>query len=499
MNETADSSSMPPLGGCTAELRRLRRFEGGTDRALWVYSPRDEDGVIRLVQALGARGISFAPLGANLSFDRQGDTQQVAISTEHLNHVHVDQAARSLRAGAGALNGQVLAAALQRGLAPAVLPSSSRISVGGSVSGNSYSRMTPTYGREGASVRSLRLVTASGEQLRCTRNDHPELFAAAIGGFGLIGIITEVEYELLTTGDTPAFCSSVHGYRGVDGLAYLLPENRPEQLPAGDWPGAGCVVLSPGGRPHTMISRHRIEDTRDRQRSVIHSGGLPRLALDLLVRELPGLAAWLWKLSWDPRRPRQLRDDLPSATFFMDGALRGAAVARRLGRPVDVVQQSLLLPIAERSAAEVARVEGFVRQLVERLRREGLHVGMLDVSFIPALDECLLSPLAGQEAFLVSAAFSGRGARPRSRLARLLGELTEQGHADHGAAVYLTKQAFCSNQLLQRMYSAPLAALRQLRQRHDPQGLIDTRLGRRLGLCRPASASLDLGRVSTGC
>jgi FAD/FMN-containing dehydrogenase len=67
-------------------------------------------------------------------------------------------------------------------------------SVGGSISVNCHGWQV---GRPPIcdSVRAIRLVRASGQAVRCSRTENPELFSHALGGYGMFGIITEVELE----------------------------------------------------------------------------------------------------------------------------------------------------------------------------------------------------------------------------------------------------------------------------------------------------------------
>ena len=81
------------------------------------------------------------------------------------------------------------------GLSVKVMQSYSNFSVGGSVSVNCHGR----YVGRGAlvnTIRALRVVTADGQALEVDRHTRPDVFAAAIGGYGGIGVITEVELDL---------------------------------------------------------------------------------------------------------------------------------------------------------------------------------------------------------------------------------------------------------------------------------------------------------------
>jgi FAD/FMN-containing dehydrogenase len=76
-----------------------------------------------------------------------------------------------------------------------IMQSFANFSVGGSVSVNAHGRYVG-LGPVGHSVRALQLVLADGSVAECSATLRPELFRAAIGGYGAIGVITEVELDL---------------------------------------------------------------------------------------------------------------------------------------------------------------------------------------------------------------------------------------------------------------------------------------------------------------
>ena len=76
-----------------------------------------------------------------------------------------------------------------------IMQSFSNFTVGGAVSVNCHGRYVGR-GPVVNSVRALALVTAEGEVLELSRSQNPELFAAAIGGYGGLGVVAEVELDL---------------------------------------------------------------------------------------------------------------------------------------------------------------------------------------------------------------------------------------------------------------------------------------------------------------
>lgn len=82
------------------------------------------------------------------------------------------------------------------GLAVKVMQSYSNFSIGGSVSVNCHGRYVG-LGPVGHSVRALQLVTANGAVREIGPQSQPELFSAAVGGYGAVGVLTEVELDVV--------------------------------------------------------------------------------------------------------------------------------------------------------------------------------------------------------------------------------------------------------------------------------------------------------------
>jgi FAD/FMN-containing dehydrogenase len=83
------------------------------------------------------------------------------------------------------------------GFAVKTMQSYSNFTVGGSVSVNCHGRYVGR-GPIGNTVQALQLILADGSVVEVTRTVRPELFRAAIGGYGAIAVITEVELEVTT-------------------------------------------------------------------------------------------------------------------------------------------------------------------------------------------------------------------------------------------------------------------------------------------------------------
>ena len=110
--------------------------------------------------------------------------------------IAVDRKRRIAHVGAGATWAEILPALDAVGLSVAQMQSNNDFTVGGSISVNAHGwafRSPPIA----ASVESFRIVTADGRVLSCSRTENAELFSLALGGYGLFGVILDVDLRLV--------------------------------------------------------------------------------------------------------------------------------------------------------------------------------------------------------------------------------------------------------------------------------------------------------------
>ena len=71
-----------------------------------------------------------------------------------------------------------------------------RLSIGGALAANGHGRGL-TYRPIVQDVESFELIDANGNLMRCSRDENPEWFKLAIGGYGLFGVIATVDLRLM--------------------------------------------------------------------------------------------------------------------------------------------------------------------------------------------------------------------------------------------------------------------------------------------------------------
>ena len=101
------------------------------------------------------------------------------------------------------------------GLAIKVMQASNIFTVGGSLGSNVHGN-DPRFGPIIETVRSFRLLTADGSILNVSRTENPELFRLVIGGFGLFGVVLDVDLELMDN-EVYQGTSIVMDYKGYPG------------------------------------------------------------------------------------------------------------------------------------------------------------------------------------------------------------------------------------------------------------------------------------------
>lgn len=149
-----------------------------------------------IVRAAGETGQTIAIGGAQHSMGGHTiTTDGIYVDMRGFNRLRLDEATNTLHAGAGALWSDILPYLDERGRSVLVMQSNNSFSVGGSLSVNCHGWQV-NHPPIASTVRSFRLLKADGELVRCSATEQPELFALVLGGYGLFGVILDVELQV---------------------------------------------------------------------------------------------------------------------------------------------------------------------------------------------------------------------------------------------------------------------------------------------------------------
>ena len=110
--------------------------------------------------------------------------------------IHWDEAAGRLTCEAGVLLRDIQRLMVPRGWMLPVTPGTQLVTVGGAIANDVHGKNHHRFGSFGDQLISLELLRTNGTRLRCSRDEHRELFLATLGGLGLTGVVLEATLHL---------------------------------------------------------------------------------------------------------------------------------------------------------------------------------------------------------------------------------------------------------------------------------------------------------------
>ncbi|MEU2564983.1 D-arabinono-1,4-lactone oxidase [Streptomyces longispororuber] len=159
-------------------------------------TPASVDELVEAVRGARADGLTVKPVGTGHSFTAAAATDGLLIRPDLLTGIRaIDHAAGSVTVEAGTPLKRLNAALAREGLSLTNMGDIMEQTVSGAVSTGTHGT-----GRDSASlaaqITALELVTADGEILTCSRDEHPDVFAAARVGLGALGVITAITFSV---------------------------------------------------------------------------------------------------------------------------------------------------------------------------------------------------------------------------------------------------------------------------------------------------------------
>ena len=206
-----------------AEYDQARRlYNGAIDhRPELILRPRDARQVARAILHAREAELPLAVRGGGHSLPGHSMADGgVTIDLCHLRAVEVDPTAGTARVGGGALLADLDRAAQRHGL---VVPAGhvSHTGVAGLTLGGGVGWLTRSRGLTIDSLLGATVVTAEGEIVRASEDEHPDLFWALRGGGGNFGVVTEFTFRATPLGTTVLAGLLVHPLeRAREALAF---------------------------------------------------------------------------------------------------------------------------------------------------------------------------------------------------------------------------------------------------------------------------------------
>ncbi|MBB5104899.1 D-arabinono-1,4-lactone oxidase [Streptomyces spectabilis] len=159
-------------------------------------TPASVDELVAAVRGARADGLTVKPVGSGHSFTAAAATDGLLIRPDLLTGIRaIDHAAGTVTVEAGTPLKRLNAALAREGLSLTNMGDIMEQTVSGAVSTGTHGT-----GRDSASIAAqitaLELVTADGEILTCSPDEHPDVFAAARVGLGALGVISAITFSV---------------------------------------------------------------------------------------------------------------------------------------------------------------------------------------------------------------------------------------------------------------------------------------------------------------
>lgn len=120
------------------------------------------------------------------------------LRTTKLNQIIFFDAKKGVvRAEAGVSIAEILSTVVQHGWFVPVTPGTKFVTLGGALANDVHGKNHHSAGTFGCFVRSFELIRSTGEKFVCSPGSNPELYSATIGGMGLTGLVTWIEFQLI--------------------------------------------------------------------------------------------------------------------------------------------------------------------------------------------------------------------------------------------------------------------------------------------------------------
>ena len=446
-----------------------------------VWRPRSAEEVAEAFEAARARGTTVGLRGAGCSYgDASVNGEGDVLDVTRMNRIlSFDEETGVADCEAGVTIRDLWRHALPRGFWPKVVSGTMFPTLAGAAGMNIHGKNNYKVGTIGDAIQDVDLVLPSGEQVRASRDERPDLFHAAIGGFGMLGAITrvriatkrvhsgDIEVAGISVPDIGAMMDYVDAH--TDTADYLV--GWVDCFARGEAAGRGLIHharnLGPGEDPdpgRTMRLDHQALPS-----SIL---GFPKSEVWRILRLLahdPGMRLLnLTKHQMGKLEQRRgwYRQSHAAFNFLLDFVPNWKfAYGRRPG--TGLIQYQVFLP------AETAR-DGF-REILRRQQLRG-QVSYLGVLKRHRPDPFLLTH--GLDGWSMAMDFKVSDDR-RHGLWSMCDELTRVV-LERGGRFYFAKDSVLGPRAVQGMYGREqLAAFRALKAELDPGELLQTDLWRR--------------------
>jgi decaprenylphospho-beta-D-ribofuranose 2-oxidase len=437
-----------------------------------VSVPRDVEDILDVVsQARNGSGLIARGAGCSYGDAAQNADGAVLDMSGYDGIVAIDPERRIVSARAGTTIAELMVGLAGHELTLPVVPGTRHVTLAGAIASDIHGKNHHRDGAFARHVTSISLCTPAAGQVVVSPESDPDLFYATLGGMGLTGVILEAT---LRVEELPSswVCADVDRTDGLEQTLELLggaEQHRYsvawlDMLAEGPKMGRGVISRADPLAVLEASPRHRSWSRGRAYPPALSRGAavdVPESFPPALLR--PASVRAFNTINWRKSPRRERGRPLELAPYFFPLDVLGQW--NRMYGPRGLIQYQFVIPAGQEAALE----RSFELMQVRRLP---VYLAVFK-RFGPEFGGPLSFPLEGW-----TLAIDLPAGAPGLRSA--LDELDELV-AGCGGRVYLTKDARLSRTAMRAMYPR-LGEFDAVRSRVDPDGVLRSDLGRRLGL-----------------
>jgi FAD/FMN-containing dehydrogenase len=444
----------------------------------YVYRPSTIEGIRDVLDLARRSGHSVVPRGSGFSYgDTSMNSENIVLDLRRMDRVlEWDPDTGEIQIEPGVSIGQLWRHVLEDGWWPRVVPGTMYPTLGGCASTNVHGKNHWHAGSLGEQILSADLLLPSGEIVACSPRENQDIYYAAIGGLGMLGVFVSLTFRLEKVRSGLLQIEE----RACSSLGEMFDLFEQEMPSAGhllgwiDGYGRGAEL----GRGLVQIARP-VEDDREHEETLrAEYQDLPDTLLGVVPRAL------LWRGMKPLMNDRGMR--LLNATRYTMGASRSGVTTRvphaqfhfildyvpnwkYAFRPGGILQYQVFVPeqqarVAFAALLEEAQAYDLVPYLAvfKRHRRDPFLLNYSVDGYSLALD------------------FHVTEARAK-RIEEMLGHFTREIVLPAGGRFYPAKDNAVDRESLQQsMTTEAVDEYLAMKRRLDPEGILQSDLYRRV-------------------
>ena len=198
LDQRALETRRPPAPLPSERLETVSAWGGATAGLSYVYRPATADALHDVLALARRSGRNVGLRGGGNSYgDAAMNSENIVVDLRRMNRIlDWNPETGQVRVEPGVTLAQLWQFVLEDGWWPPVATGTSFTTMGGSAAMNVHGKNAYKAGPIGDHILEFDLMLPSGETITCSREANSDVFHAAIGGFGMLGIFTSLTLQM---------------------------------------------------------------------------------------------------------------------------------------------------------------------------------------------------------------------------------------------------------------------------------------------------------------